>query len=86
MSWRRMTVAGNWGSRMREAKWKWVVVFANGSTMDVPVASGARDARLQAMWMVKERTGAWPRHAIVEVQKHPTNGNGFMYKSYRTRG
>jgi len=71
---------------MREAKWKWVVVFANGSTMDVPVASGARDARLQAMWMVKERTGAWPRHAIVEVQKHPTNGNGFMYKSYRTRG
>lgn len=70
---------------MREAKWTWIVVFANGDQVDVPVATGARDARLQAMWIVREQTGKWPVYPIVEVQKHPTHGNGFMYMSYRSK-
>jgi hypothetical protein len=68
-----------------KAKWHWVVVFADRSTIDVPVARGAKDARLQAMWIVKERTGEWPTRPIVEVQKRPTGTNGLVYMSYRRR-
>jgi hypothetical protein len=70
---------------MRTAKWTWVVVFADGREVDVPVARGAHDAKLQAWWIEKEQTGAWPKYPIVEVQKHPTGGNGCMYKSYRSK-
>lgn len=70
---------------MSEAKWKWVVMFADGSTINVPVAKGAHDARLQAWWIKREQTGAWPRYPIVETQKHPTHGNGCMYKVYRSK-
>lgn len=70
---------------MRQAKYRWVVIYRDGLRVNVETASGARDARLQSMWMVKERTGAWPKWGIIEVQKHPTTGNGFMYLSYRSK-
>jgi hypothetical protein len=71
---------------MSKAKWKWVVVFADGREVNVPVATGARDARMQAWWIIKEETGYWPKSYIVEVQKRPTNDNlGLLYMSYRSK-
>lgn len=68
-----------------KAKWQWVVVFMDGTKIDVPVARGAKDARLQAMWMVRERTGEFPRTPVVEVQKRPTGASPFVYLSRRSR-
>lgn len=64
------------------SKYRWVVVYRNGETYEIETARGPRDARLQAMWMYRELHGDWPKLPALEVQKHPRNGNGFIYRRY----
>lgn len=71
--------------KVKTPKWKWIVIFRGGDQIVIPSARGARDARMQAMWIVREKTGAWPTIPILEVQRHASSGNGLLYVRYRTR-
>lgn len=65
------------------SKYRWVVVMANAEEFAIDTARGPRDARLQAMWLYREKHGNWPTKPMVEVQKHPRHGNGLMYSRWR---
>jgi hypothetical protein len=67
------------------AKWRWVVIFGDGQAIDIPVATGRKDAVLQAYWVRREADGQWPQSGVAEVQKRPTNGTGLLYLKYVTK-
>jgi len=65
---------------LRKAKYRWVVVFRDGSERNEPVAKGYREAAYFAC-LHRGRQSA----DVVEVQRHLTGDAGFIYKRWRMR-
>lgn len=65
---------------MRKSVYRWVVVFKDGRVRQEPVAKGYREA----MWFACAHANRDIRE-VREVQRHLTNDDGFIYKTWRIR-
>jgi hypothetical protein len=66
--------------KAKQAKYRWVIVFRDGTVRNEPVARGAREAA----YFGSLHAGR-PYADVAEVQRHLSGDAGFIYRRWRMR-